>query len=60
MLDDAGHMTATDVQRDLDVDVALRWGIGYETVAAVVREHHRDAQGRHACGRASNARWSRS
>ena len=33
MLDDAGHMTATDVQRDLDVDVALRWGVGYETVA---------------------------
>ena len=33
MLDDAGHMTATDVQRDLDVDVALRWGVGYETIA---------------------------
>ncbi len=33
MLDAAGHMTATDVQRDLDVDVALRWGVGYETVA---------------------------
>ena len=31
MLDDLGHMTPTDVRRDLDVDVALRWGTGYET-----------------------------
>ena len=31
MLDEFGHMTATEVQRELDVDVALRWGIGYET-----------------------------
>jgi DNA gyrase subunit B len=31
MLDDAGHMTPTDVERDLDVDVAVRWGDGYET-----------------------------
>ena len=32
MLDDLGHMTATDVQRELDVDIALRWGTEYETV----------------------------
>ena len=31
MLDDAGHMTPTDVERDLEVDVALRWGTGYDT-----------------------------
>ena len=31
MLDELGHMTPTDVQRDLDVDIALRWGTGYET-----------------------------
>ena len=31
MLDDDGHMTPTDVERDLDVDVAVRWGDGYET-----------------------------
>jgi DNA gyrase subunit B len=31
MLDDAGHMTPTDVERDLDVDIAVRWGDGYET-----------------------------
>ncbi|WP_427893271.1 DNA gyrase/topoisomerase IV subunit B [Kribbella sp. GL6] len=31
MLDEAGHMTPTDVERDLDVDIAVRWGDGYET-----------------------------
>ncbi|MFG1813755.1 type IIA DNA topoisomerase subunit B [Kribbella sp. NPDC049174] len=31
MLDDAGHMTPTDVERELDVDIAVRWGDGYET-----------------------------
>ncbi len=32
MLDDHGAMTATDVERELDVDVALRWGTGYDQV----------------------------
>jgi DNA gyrase subunit B len=31
LLDDAGHMTPKDVERQLDVDVALRWGSGYDT-----------------------------
>ncbi len=31
MLDAQGHMTPQDVERDLGVDVALRWGTGYET-----------------------------
>ncbi|HEX8510086.1 MAG TPA: DNA topoisomerase IV subunit B [Propionibacteriaceae bacterium] len=31
MLDDAGHMTPTDVDRDLDIDIAVRWGEGYDT-----------------------------
>ena len=31
MLDDAGHMTPQDVERELGVDVALRWGAGYDT-----------------------------
>jgi DNA gyrase subunit B len=31
VLDDLGHLTPTDVERDLEVDVALRWGTGYET-----------------------------
>jgi DNA gyrase subunit B len=32
VLDDAGHMTPKEVQRTLDVDVALRWGTEYDTV----------------------------
>ncbi|MFT3886641.1 MAG: DNA topoisomerase IV subunit B [Arachnia sp.] len=32
MLDEAGAMTPTDVERDLEVDIAVRWGTGYDTV----------------------------
>ncbi|QWF24298.1 type IIA DNA topoisomerase subunit B [Nocardioides sp. LMS-CY] len=32
LLDDKGHMTPQDVERELHVDVAVRWGTGYETV----------------------------
>ncbi|MGN6577082.1 MAG: DNA gyrase/topoisomerase IV subunit B [Nocardioides sp.] len=31
LLDDKGHMTPQDVERDLMVDVAVRWGTGYDT-----------------------------
>jgi DNA gyrase subunit B len=31
VLDDQGHLTPTDVERDVAVDVALRWDSGYET-----------------------------
>jgi DNA gyrase subunit B len=31
LLDEQGHMEPQDVERDLDVDIALRWGTGYET-----------------------------
>ena len=31
VLDDRGHMTPTDVEREAVVDVALRWGTGYDT-----------------------------
>jgi DNA gyrase subunit B len=31
VLDDLGHLTPTEVERDLAVDVALRWGSGYDT-----------------------------
>lgn len=30
VLDDKGHMTPTDVERECGVDIALRWGTGYE------------------------------
>jgi len=31
VLDDQGHLTPTEVERQLDVDVALRWGTGYDS-----------------------------
>lgn len=31
VLDANGSMTPTDVERDLSVDIALRWGTGYDT-----------------------------
>ncbi|NHC46211.1 DNA gyrase/topoisomerase IV subunit B [Motilibacter aurantiacus] len=31
VLDDQGHMTPTEVAREMTVDVALRWGAGYDT-----------------------------
>jgi DNA gyrase subunit B len=33
LLDEQGHMEPQDVERDLEVDIALRWGTGYETEA---------------------------
>jgi len=32
VLDDKGHMTPTDVDRELSVDVAVQWSTGYESV----------------------------
>ncbi len=31
VLDDKGHMTPQEVERELDVDIAVRWGTGYDT-----------------------------
>ncbi|RAG82569.1 DNA topoisomerase IV subunit B [Streptacidiphilus pinicola] len=31
VLDELGHMTPTEVVRELGVDIALRWGTGYDT-----------------------------
>ena len=31
VLDEAGHLTPTEVERQLEVDVALRWDAGYDT-----------------------------
>ena len=31
MLDGKGHMVSQEVERELGVDVALRWGTGYDT-----------------------------
>ncbi|SDB84115.1 DNA gyrase subunit B [Raineyella antarctica] len=32
VLDEKGHMAPADVTRDLGVDIALRWGTGYDTL----------------------------
>ncbi len=31
MLDDKGHMAPQEVEREMQVDIALRWGTGYDT-----------------------------
>ena len=31
VLDDNGHLLPTDVERDMEVDIALRWGEGYDS-----------------------------
>ncbi|WP_104103037.1 type IIA DNA topoisomerase subunit B [Arthrobacter sp. 08Y14] len=31
VLDDSGHSKIAEVERECEVDIALRWGIGYET-----------------------------
>ncbi|HEX4063254.1 MAG TPA: DNA topoisomerase IV subunit B [Streptosporangiaceae bacterium] len=33
VLDEQGHLTPADVERELSVDVALQWGSGYDTVS---------------------------
>src|SRR6266700_2958379 len=32
VLDDRGHMTPTEVEREMQVDVAVQWGTGYDLV----------------------------
>ena len=31
VLDDKGHMVSTDVERDMEVDIAMKWGVGFDT-----------------------------
>jgi DNA gyrase subunit B len=45
VLDDRGHMTPTDVERKLDVDVAVQWSTGYDTITrsfvnVIATPHH--------------------
>ncbi len=32
VLNESGHMVATELSRECEVDIALRWGVGYDTV----------------------------
>jgi len=45
VLDDRGHMTPTEVERRLDVDVAIQWTTGYDTITrsfvnVIATPHH--------------------
>jgi DNA gyrase subunit B len=45
VLDDRGHMTPTEVERQLDVDVAVQWNNGYDTITrsfvnVIATPHH--------------------
>jgi DNA gyrase subunit B len=45
VLDDRGHMTPTEVERTLDVDVAVQWNSGYDTITrsfvnVIATPHH--------------------
>ncbi|MGW0194913.1 DNA gyrase/topoisomerase IV subunit B [Nonomuraea sp. NPDC003201] len=51
VLDDQGHMTPTEVQRELAVDVAIRWGKSYEsTVRSFVNVISTPKGGTHLTG----------
>ncbi|WP_116113338.1 DNA gyrase/topoisomerase IV subunit B [Austwickia chelonae] len=51
VLDDKGHMTPKDVQRECQVDVALRWGTGYATRSeSFVNIIHTHKGGTHVTG----------
>ncbi|WP_431041794.1 DNA gyrase/topoisomerase IV subunit B [Streptomyces sp. P1-3] len=51
VLDDRGHMTPTEVTRELGVDIALRWGTGYDaTVKSFVNIIATPKGGTHVAG----------
>ena len=51
VLDDAGHLTPTEVERQLDVDVAVRWDTGYDsTVRSFVNVIETAKGGTHVTG----------
>ena len=51
VLDEAGHLTPTEVERQLDVDIALRWDAGYDsTVRSFVNVIETAKGGTHVTG----------
>jgi DNA gyrase subunit B len=51
VLDEKGHMTPTEVERQMDVDIAMQWGNGYEaTVASFVNIISTPKGGTHVAG----------
>ena len=56
LLDDKGHMTPQEIERELTVDVARAVGHGVRHRGALVRQRDRDAEGRHPRQRLRRAR----
>jgi len=51
VLDDKGHMTPTEMDREMGVDIAMQWGNGYEaTVASFVNIISTPKGGTHVAG----------
>ena len=51
VLDEKGHMTPTEVEREMGVDIAMQWGNGYEaTVASFVNIISTPNGGTHVAG----------
>jgi DNA gyrase subunit B len=51
VLDDKGHMTPTEVDREMGVDIAMQWGNGYEaTLASFVNIISTPKGGTHVAG----------
>jgi DNA gyrase subunit B len=51
VLDDQGHLVPTDVERDMEVDIALRWGDGYDgTIRSFVNIISTGKGGTHVTG----------
>jgi DNA gyrase subunit B len=51
VLDERGRMTPTELERECEVDVALRWGTGYDTkVVSFVNIIHTHKGGTHMAG----------
>jgi DNA gyrase subunit B len=51
VLDEKGHMTPTEVEREMGVDIAMQWGNGYEaTMAAFVNIISTPKGGTHVAG----------
>lgn len=51
VLDEKGHMTPTEVEREMDVDIAMQWGNGYEaTIASFVNIISTPKGGTHVVG----------
>jgi len=51
VLDEKGHMTPTEVERDMGVDIAMQWGNGYEaTISSFVNIISTPKGGTHVAG----------